>query len=914
MVGASFAVAAVAQVLRSKNSVVAFGNAQVDTAQSKFGGASVLVDGTDDWIEALSENNWKFSTTENFTLEFWCRPVSTASGRVMWSLYDSTTFRVSFYFDAGEIRFYSPATSGIATGDYPTANNWFHYAITRSGGTTNFWYNGTLTHTTTTVWNASFTRWIMGGETPSGSTITNDFQGHYDEVRISNTARYTANFTPSTTPFVNDANTLLLIHADGTDATTFFEDDNGLRAPAAVMALGTAQIDNAQSQFGGTSIYFDGGAALMIPSTNLVFGTGNFTIEMWYRPTSSSAGPNDVLYSNMPFNASDGANLTLYHDGNRILKFFAFNSDRITAGTALALNTWHHIAVSRSGTSTRMFINGTQSGSTYTDSNNYQVGSTAGTRIGMHSVYNGDFINGWLDEIRVSNSARYTANFTPATQPFVNDANTLLLIHADGTDASTVVRDDNGYSQRAAKHISYYGNAQLDTAQSKFGGASALFDGSGDFLQTPNSSDFYLNSGNWTGECWFRVGSLQWTGLFGQYNDGGSPGTGWAFSISGNGQIYWQSQSSSFDIYVSLLSGNNVYTTNNWNHAAFVIENNVLSLYCNGNRVAQENISSKRTLTNVTQAMKIGCTRGLQSGGFGTSDGFLNGWMDEIRISNTARYTGATYTAPTEPFQNDANTVLLLHMDGADASTTFVDDVGGRSSRGIQAIGNAQIDTAQSKFGGASALFDGTGDFLQTGVYSDYLLGTGDFTIECWFRIAGNSAQAQDGNRYASLFAITNGNLAANSMAFSFVILGNSSTTGTGIQLYKNTNTEENITATVSISQTTWHHAAISKSGTSVRIFFNGTQVGSTTTSSTIWGSSTFFARVGRLFDTGFTDDFNGHIDELRLSNSARYTANFTPSTTPFQNDSNTLLLIHTDGTDGSTVFTDDNGIAPYTP
>jgi Concanavalin A-like lectin/glucanases superfamily len=230
-----------------------------------------------------------------------------------------------------------------------------------------------------------------------------------------------------------------------------------------------------------------------------------------------------------------------------------------------------------------------------------------------------------------------------------------------------------------------------------------------------------------------------------------------------------------------------------------------------------------------------------------------------------------------------------------------------RTAKTVTAVNNAQVSTAQSKFGGASALFDGTGDYLQTNTSSDYLLGTGDFTVECWFRIAGNSAQAQDGNRYASLFAITNGNLAANSVGLSLVILGNSSTTGTGIQLYKNTNTEENITATVSISQTTWHHAAVSKSGSSVRIFFNGTQVGSTTTSNTIWGSSTFFGRVGRLFDTGFIDDINGHIDELRLSNTARYTSSFTPTNIPFVNDNNTVLLIHANGANASTTFTDDN-------
>ena len=55
-------------------------------------------------------------------------------------------------------------------------------------------------------------------------------------------------------------------------------------------------------------------------------------------------------------------------------------------------------------------------------------------------------------------------------------------------------------------------------------------------------------------------------------------------------------------------------------------------------------------------------------------------------------------------------------------------------------------------------------------------------------------------------------------------------------------------------------------------------------------------------------------MEEIRFSKTARYTANFTAPTAPFQNDANTVLLIHGDGTNNSTVFTDDNGIAPYTP
>jgi hypothetical protein len=137
----------------------------------------------------------------------------------------------------------------------------------------------------------------------------------------------------------------------------------------------------------------------------------------------------------------------------------------------------------RSGNDHKLYINGTQSGSTYTATNSITtlqnfitIGSNSDTPYGA-------VLNGHIDEIRVSNTARYTANFTAPTTPFVNDANTLLLIHADGTDASTFFEDDNGV--RASKGIQAFGNAQVSTAQSKFGGSSAAFDGTGDDIIVP---------------------------------------------------------------------------------------------------------------------------------------------------------------------------------------------------------------------------------------------------------------------------------------------------------------------------------------------------------------------------------------------------------------------------------------------
>jgi hypothetical protein len=268
--------------------------------------------------------------------------------------------------------------------------------------------------------------------------------------------------------------------------------------------------------------------------------------------------------------------------------------------------------------------------------------------------------------------------------------------------------------------------------------------------------------------------------------------------------------------------------------------------------------------------------------------------MDEIRVSKTARYS-ANFTAPTAPFTDDANTVLLLHCNGADTSTVFTDDIGGRSQRGIQAVGNAQIDTAQSKFGGASALFDGTDDSLQIVDNTWINFGAGDFTAECWFRWSGggvfpaliNTWSENSSNRNFFLGI----NTSANAPVFYFV--NSAGTINTSIQ------------STTTISTNTWYHIAIVGDSSNFKLYLNGTQV-SSLSRQTIRAPAEVF-RIGNTADNVL--DFNGWIDEVRVSNSVRYTTNFTAPTAPFQNDANTLLLLHMDGTDTSTVFRDDNGV-----
>ena len=95
------------------------------------------------------------------------------------------------------------------------------------------------------------------------------------------------------------------------------------------------------------------------------------------------------------------------------------NGATVISGSPLSANTWYHFAYARSGSSTKMFINGTQVGSTYTDNTNY-INAPNRPVIGTNGFTLGDSnFNGYIDDLRITKGlARYTANFTPPTQAF----------------------------------------------------------------------------------------------------------------------------------------------------------------------------------------------------------------------------------------------------------------------------------------------------------------------------------------------------------------------------------------------------------------------------------------------------------------------------------------------------------------
>ena len=234
---------------------------------------------------------------------------------------------------------------------------------------------------------------------------------------------------------------------------------------------------------------------------------------------------------------------------------------------------------------------------------------------------------------------------------------------------------------------------------------------------------------------------------------------------------------------------------------------------------------------------------------------YFNGFISGFRfINGTCLYpSGTTFTVPTSPPTAVTNTQLLTNFTNAG----ILDNTGRNN---LETVGNAQISTSVKKYGTGSLAFDGTGDYLLVPSSQLFTLGSsGDFTLECWIYRVGTSGTIAT-TWTSSLFA----NRYLLYLNGSNAILWHNDAGGTAI----NGGT---------ISATTWTHIAVVRNGSTITMYVNGTSVGTQTSAQAFTTQADL--RIGGGI-TGNGNDFNGYIDDLRITKGiARYTSNFTPPT-----------------------------------
>lgn len=294
-----------------------------------------------------------------------------------------------------------------------------------------------------------------------------------------------------------------------------------------------------------------------------------------------------------------------------------------------------------------------------------------------------------------------------------NAASVKTLLHMNGADASTTFTDEVG------KTFTAYNQAQIDTARSVFGGASGYFDGTGDYIDTPNHTDFDISSGDYTFECWIYItawpGVGAWSAIFAQH----SGSTGYRLLYDDDARLHFSTDAGAAN---GFTTPNGSISLNTWHHVAAVGESGDSHCYIDG--VKQTGSGLSHAITHNTTTFKIGSTDG--------SNWFHTGWIDEFRFTKgVARYT-ADFTVPGAPF---TLSTVAEDTEGTDDGT-FTNS----PTLGAEAL---------IMGGGPSVSFDSTSSnyiSVTAAASINNLFSAGGKTIECWIKPTGvNGDSANSG-------------------------------------------------------------------------------------------------------------------------------------------------------------------------
>jgi hypothetical protein len=646
---------------------------------------------------------------------------------------------------------------------------------------------------------------------------------------------------------VNSRNTQLLVTATGTSDNSNVTDSSTNNHT--VTTTGDA-VSGTFSPYrhGGYSMYFNGiFDQLNIAShESLGFGTGDFTIEFWtqWGGTFSSASGGAMVDLRSAVDASATViYLSTAVTGGKITFYDGPANTEISTGIAITKE-WTHIALARESGVWRIFINGTLRASRTSSTN---LGSSQPIRIGQG-------INGWttaydghISDLRiVKGTAIYTSNFTPPNERLESVPNTSLLTchlpyYADGSS--------NNHTVILGGHIpkiepfAPYDYAEYNPTDH---GGSVYFDGSGDYLDLDFAA---IGTSDYTIECWIYVTSSSSNELICDFRPTGSDNsTGiWMYFSSSNKLVVGTGGS----VYIT---GTTTYPDNQWVHVSVQRVGGLLTLYGNGIlQGTKSNVSTNLTSTD----MRVGTNRSAAS--------VYHGYISDFKLVKSALRVDANgshlpyFDLPTEPSDS---TGTEIHIKGTDAS--IIDKTQNKTILTLE--GNTTGSTTQVKFANSKSIYvDGSGDNV---TITDLEMGSADLTFELWMYQDVVQSTSYRGIICASSYADQH----------PFTLYTHNST----LQLWLD---HSGVGISGPFTAFTWHHVAIVRNSGIWTLYIDGISVGT----STIGGTYNFTNTINFLLGQGTGGIhpayyWKGYLQDVRFTKGvARYTTNFTPSTSPLE-------------------------------
>jgi hypothetical protein len=527
------------------------------------------------------------------------------------------------------------------------------------------------------------------------------FSGSIQELRIiKGWAAWTASFTPPSAPYTltdfpvrggttvypPSASLSLINNPLGHGMLMHFEKGLAEELGHTIQASGNVTIDAAHwIKFGANSIRVQNGwFGINDLTDDFQFGLNDFTIDFWLYLNSLTSAIQGIV----DFRAADGS-LGLFptirmNSSNVLIYATVDNTAKIT-GPTLAAATAYHIALTRQAGQTRMFVNGSQVGSTYADTNRYLssgpgrrswscpvFGADAGNQTSSTNVFG---IDGWFDEVRIINGwAAWAANFTPPTKQYgpgdirnvptvfvplmITPPTVALTLRGGGRDNTrgVLMHFGSNFNDVLGSTVTPSSSAPtLDSAKLKFGVASGYFAGNTScylsILGSPNSKfdfpgdftiDFWWmpqtsNTGGSVLHCWpTEAGAPNPFNL--DYHDGFGFWTDGTINMWADGYSTWD------------FVGTTVLAVGNWYHIAVTRSGYQMKLFING--VSDTTPNYPFYGRGSTAAMTLG-----------DGDGFANGWMAEFRILNGFAQWTSNFTPPTAPYTyiDPTTTIVAIH-------------------------------------------------------------------------------------------------------------------------------------------------------------------------------------------------------------------------------------------------------------
>jgi len=609
---------------------------------------------------------------------------------------------------------------------------------------------------------------------------------------------------------------------------------------------------------GGYSAYFDGNDYLSIAhSTDLDLGTGNFTIEGWWRF-------DDTLNQNLVSKYSANAGFVVqYQSGNLRLVLGLGGSDAVYSfsWTPVA-GTWYHVCILRDGTNGKAFINGAQIGSTTTVSTS-NVGTTATLQIGLtHTV--SEYTRGYVSDVRIVKGTAITPELGGPSARLITVSGTgyftsLLTCHLPYfADGSSSARTITVYGNPETRPVGPY-NYPEEYSEANNGGSIY-------FSTADNVDGSYITAGSYTLGAtatinfWmYPTESTQKGSIIDSNGAGNSQNE---FLLWFNPTLYIEMRDSSATY--KFINSNLTFPYKVWTYVSLVREAEYIKFYFNGVLKYSEYVGTGQFPFTLGHTTYIGRRR--------YSDTFSPysywpyvGYLSDMQFIGGTAVTPTPSTVPTAPLSSSGTS---LHIKGTDAHV-----LDKSQSANLKLVGGAVAVTSASSPTPPnntnislqnSVFLDGSGDCVSiTPGYDDpiFNFGTHDWTIEVWAYFK---------------------NLTGGRALISFLRAGINEAvphlyTDGGAVKYYVSGSDRISSATNALTLNTWHHVALSRNGNNHKIYVDGYQVGSTWTFAQTYVQGRpvlgdYHSSLNTL--TNGTNTLHGYAQDFRITKGlARYTA-----------------------------------------